>query len=296
MLHDLRLSSDRSSEAATKVFHGIGDLEAASKVFMQDGYCVFSNLLGDDSFGALLEGVDIAIAEGKLVIRDNKMNVNDDAIFANPAIESACKHPLIIKTVRSLLGSPVTLQHAKLNAKPKNKNELGSEVVWHQDFPFFPHTNTDLVACVIHLDDEDEGSGAMSFVPGSHLLGEQSHIDEKGNFNYGCLAPNNRFRTPELLLAKRGWISFHHALTLHCSGVKTHDRDRRLMVFQYRAYDSVQLAGALWRCNDYRVDDNAPDLPAARFPDGSTISLRGRSGRLFDLFGALKPNTSPKSY
>lgn len=296
MPQDSPLSSANFSEAATTLFRDYLDIEAASKVFEREGYCVFSNLLEDEAFGTLLKGVDEAISEGKLVVRDNKMNTNDDAIYAHPAIEAACKHPSLIAAARAFVGHPITLQHAKLNAKPKSENVSDGEVGWHQDFPFFPHSNCDLIACVIHLDDEDEGSGAMSFVPGSHLLGEQSHTDDHGNFIYRCMEPDNRFRPPELLLAKRGWVSFHHAFTLHGSGVKTHNRDRRLMVFQFRAYDSVQLAGVLWRCNGYKVDATAPDFPVARFPDGSTISLRGRGGRLYDLYGALKPNAPPKTY
>jgi ectoine hydroxylase-related dioxygenase (phytanoyl-CoA dioxygenase family) len=278
------------------LFEDERDLAAAKRVFLRQGYCVFKNLLGDEAFGALLEGVNAAISEGKLVIRDNKMNVNDDAVFANPAIEATCKHPSLVMAAKAFVDHPVTLQHAKFNAKPKHGTASASEVEWHQDFPFFPHSNHDLVACVIHLDDEHEGSGAMSFVPGSHLLGEQTHTDEHGNFIYRCADPDHRYAPPELLLAKRGWVSFHHALTLHCSEAKTNNRDRRLIVFQYRAYDALQLAGVLWRCNGYHVDDDVPDFPVARFPDGTSISLRGRGGRLFDLFGALKPNSSPKSY
>lgn len=293
---DLQLLSGDLFEAPSTFFNDERDVLAAREVFMREGYCVFTNLLGDEVFGTLLKGINEAISEGRLGIRDNKMNVNDDAIYAHPAIEAACRHPSIVKAAKAFVGHPVTLQHSKFNAKPKTANVSGSEVTWHQDFPFFPHSNSDLVACVIHLDDEDEGSGAMAFVPGSHLMGEKPHTDEQGNFIYGCEAPDNRYRQPELLMAKRGWISFHHALTLHCSGVKTHDHDRRLLIFQYRAYDAVQLAGVLWRCNGYRVDDDVPDLPVARFSDGTCISLRGRGGRLFDLFGALKPNTPPKSY
>ena len=296
MHHDSRLSSVNPSEESTVLFTDEHDIEAASKVFALEGYCVFSNLLSAEVVNNLLEGVDEAIAAGKLVIRDDKMNTNDDAIFANPAIEAVCKHPTIIAVARAFIGRAVTLQHAKFNAKPKSENVLESEVAWHQDFPFFPHSNSDLVACVIHLDDEDEGSGSMSFVPGSHLLGEQPHTDEQGNFIYRCREPDNRYRPAELLLAKRGWVSFHHPFTLHSSGIKTHNRDRRLMVFQYRAYDAVQLAGVLWRCNGYKVDDTEPDVNVARFPDGSRISLRGRGGRLYDLYGRLKPNSPLKSY
>jgi len=293
MHHASQSSRDSLSKASTNFFYDERDIQAAKSVFAEDGYCVFTNLLSDVDFGALLEGVKESLISGALAIRDDKMNVNNDAIFAHPAIEATCKNPSIVAAVRALIGHPVTLQHSKFNAKPIGKNVLGSEVAWHQDLPFYPHTNSDLVSCVVHLDDQDEDSGAMSFVPGSHILGEQSHTDDDGNFAYRCAEPDDRFCPAEPLLARRGWVSFHHALTIHCSGVKTNDRDRRLMVFQYRAHDAVQLAGVLWRCNGYRVDETVPDIPTAWFPDGSVMPLRGRSGRLFDVSGRLKPDASP---
>jgi hypothetical protein len=254
------------------------------------------SLPGDVAFGALLRGVDEAITQGKLAIRDNKMNANNDTIFAHSVIEAAYKHPSIIAAAKVFIGCPITLQFPKFNAKSKSENVSASEVSWHQDCPFFPHANNDLIACVIHLDDEDKGSGTLSFVPGSHLLSEQLHTYEYGNFIYCCTELDNRFRPPELLLAKRGWVSFHHVFNLHRFGVKTHNRDRRPLVFQFRVYDSVQNTGFLCRCNGYRVDDTVPDPPVARFPDGSVISLRRRGGRLFDLYGAFKLNAPPKSY
>lgn len=278
------------------LFSNLQDIEAAIQFYQSEGYCTFTNLLSDSEVHKIIEAIEQSADDGSLVLPQERMSSSDDVIYASPVLMDACRHSSIVNVARALVGHPVELQHAKLNAKPLSEDIPNSDVPWHQDYPFFPHTNHDLVACVIHLDDEDEGSGAMSFVPGSHLLGERSHLDENGVFVYRCQPPDQDLRKPTMLLARRGWISFHHCLTLHQSGIKTHKRPRRLLVYQYRAHDSVQLAGVIWRCNGFPVDPCAPQLRTARFPSGQSISLRGIGGRLYDIHGSLRPNTPSKSY
>src|SRR5947209_18609717 len=56
------------------------------------------------------------------------------------------------------------------------------EVGWHQDFPFFPHTNFDLLACMFLLDDATPDNGCMRVVPGSHRLAPLAH-EAHGRFS-----------------------------------------------------------------------------------------------------------------
>lgn len=278
------------------VFKDLKDIRNAKLEFDKNGFCVFSDLIDDHFFAEILRGVEDAIENKKLFIRDDKMNSNDDIIFAHPAIESASKNESIVAAVRTLIGSPVNLQHAKFNAKPKAASTANTAVEWHQDFPFYPHTNFDLVTCIIHLDDEDCESGSMVFVPESHKKGVLNHCDEKGNFKYCCSEPKDSLKEPYHLITPKKWISFHHCLTLHYSGIKTNDKNRRYVIFQYRAEDAIQLAGVLWRCNGYKVDPLASDIPIARFPNGEKINLRGKGGRLYDVFGILEPDKKAKQY
>ena len=45
-------------------------------------------------------------------------------------------------------------------------------VEWHQDFPYLPHTNFDVLAVMILLDDATPENGCMRVVPGSHKRGQ----------------------------------------------------------------------------------------------------------------------------
>ena len=53
-------------------------------------------------------------------------------------------HPQILDAVENLIGPNIQLHHTKLNLKPPASRQARFE--WHQDYPFFPHTNYDLVA------------------------------------------------------------------------------------------------------------------------------------------------------
>ena len=46
--------------------------------------------------------------------------------------------------------------------------EYGSPVEWHQDWAFYPHTNQDVLAVGILLDDMDPDNGPVLVLPGSH--------------------------------------------------------------------------------------------------------------------------------
>ncbi len=215
---------------------------------------------------------------------------NQDIIFAHPIIEQYVKDNRICEIAKKLIDHPIELQHSKFNAKP-TKTSIDGEVKWHQDFAFYPHSNFDLVSCVIHLDDEDESSGAMRMIPESHTGGIKSHC-KNGEFAYECTEPIENLESSELLTCKAGTVEFHHCLTFHNSAPKLKDGHRRLIIYQYRAQDAIQLSGVVWKCTGYQVSKKEVN-GKIRFPDGTVIENRGNDGRLVDLFEKFKPdNTS----
>ena len=53
-----------------------------------------------------------------------------------------------------------------MNMKPAG---TGSPVEWHQDWAFYPHTNDDILAVGVVIDDMRLDNGCLMVVPGSHL-------------------------------------------------------------------------------------------------------------------------------
>jgi ectoine hydroxylase-related dioxygenase (phytanoyl-CoA dioxygenase family) len=142
----------------------------------------------------------------------------------------------LLSVVSGLIGNNLILQYSKLNMKgPK----VGSIVEWHQDFSYYPHTNADLLSCLIYLDDATEENGCLEVIPGSHKLGLLDH-DIDGYFR----GPENI--TPLLpkkvsLVAPAGSVIFLHCLTLHFSNVNRSDKPRRAFLPAYRAADSFPI-------------------------------------------------------
>jgi len=238
---------------------------------------------------ALRSAVEEAQTAGRLKVGIDRMVENNDAIFAHECLEAICRDPRIVNFVRRLTGHPIELQHAKFNAKPE-RIDGGGEIKWHQDYPFYPHTNFDLVSCGIHLDDEDADSGPVRIIPGSHLWGVLSHC-RNGEFVYECHSEDRDLEAEpsELLHAAAGFVTFHHCLTVHRSDAKRRPGHRRILVLQYRAQDAAQIAGVIWKSTGYPVEQTASPR-YTRFPDGTRVEMRGDQGRLYDVYGRLAPD------
>jgi phytanoyl-CoA hydroxylase len=268
------------------------EADKAAAYFDQNGFVAFSDILSPAEVKALTEGVNQASAQGKLTIGDDEMPNNNDCVYAHPIIEETCRNPKLAGMARRLTGHPIELQHSKFNAKPLHDKGAG-KVNWHQDFPFYPHTNFDLVSCLIHLDDEAMDAGPLRCIPGSHRWGPMSHVGPDGKFAYQNTQRQDLEEQPSVhLQGKAGMVTFHHCLTMHTSAPKQRAGHRRFVIFQYRAQDAKQLAGVIWKCHGMQVEAPVAAPNMARFADGTRVELRGLGGRIFDVAGQLKPNVS----
>ena len=72
----------------------------------------------------------------------------------------------IVEMSSQLLGTWAVRTHgSKLNMK---SGEFGSPVHWHQDWAFYPHTNDDVLAVGVAIDDMTRENGCLLAIPGSH--------------------------------------------------------------------------------------------------------------------------------
>ena len=75
------------------------------------------------------------------------------------------RHPAVLDIVSQPIGPAFSTNGDKLNMKLAN---VGSPVEWHQDWAFYPHTNDDLLAVGVAMDDLDGGERLPLVIPGSH--------------------------------------------------------------------------------------------------------------------------------
>ena len=115
----------------------------------------------------------------------------------------------------------------------------------HQDAAFYPHSNDDVLAVGLLLDDGTAENGAMSVLPGSHRGPIHTHFDAQGRFVGACATRTWRgwigaARSCSTLPA--GSIHIHHYRLVHWSAPNTSPGDRRLLINAYSAADAVPLA------------------------------------------------------
>jgi phytanoyl-CoA hydroxylase len=159
----------------------------------------------------------------------------------DPVYRAMAEHPRIIEVLKQLIGPDIRIQGGKINLKSA---EYGSPVEWHQDWAFYPHTNDDLLAIGVMLDDMTMENGPLMVVPGSHLGPTYDHhID--GRFA-GAIDPANcpvDFSKAVPLLGRAGSCSFHHVRLIHGSAQNLSGRDRTLLLYQMAAADAWDLRG-----------------------------------------------------
>lgn len=148
----------------------------------------------------------------------------------------------MVEILKALLGpSGVRLHGSKINIKA---SAYGSPVEWHQDWPFYPHTNDDLTAVGVMLDDCSMENGPLMIVPGSHRSDAFDHHQD--GYFCGAMDPTRNevdYAKAVPLVAPAGSMSFHHVRVVHGSAQNTSSRSRTLLLYEFAAADAWPLLG-----------------------------------------------------
>jgi ectoine hydroxylase-related dioxygenase (phytanoyl-CoA dioxygenase family) len=146
----------------------------------------------------------------------------------------------ILDIVSQLIGPAIRFQNTKLNLKSP---EFGSPVEWHQDWAFYPHTNDDVLAVGVAIDDMTLENGCLMVLPGSHHGPVLDH--HQGGHFVGAVNPDGLAEQAEPIVLGAGGITLHHARLLHGSAPNTSKHPRRFLLFEYVAADAWPLVGNL---------------------------------------------------
>ncbi|MFT5116153.1 MAG: ectoine hydroxylase [Parasphingorhabdus sp.] len=150
-------------------------------------------------------------------------------------------HECILQPARDLLGPDLRLQSSKLNMKSAG---FGAAVEWHQDWAFYPHTNDDILAVGVLLDDMTLENGALLMLPGSHKGPVHDHHN-KDHF-VGAIRPSElNLDIAQPVIAPAGSISLHHVRLVHGSDINRSGADRKLLLFEITAADAFPITGGL---------------------------------------------------
>ncbi len=159
----------------------------------------------------------------------------------HPAYAAAARHEKVVEILGRLISPGLRFDTGKLNLKDADG---GAAVEWHQDWAFYPHTNDDLAAVGIMLDDVEAENGPLMVIPGSHRGPVYDH-HSGGAFCGAVDVGDNDIGLYQAVpvLGSAGSISIHHCRTLHGSVPNRSARPRRLLLYQYLAADAFPLLG-----------------------------------------------------
>jgi phytanoyl-CoA hydroxylase len=161
----------------------------------------------------------------------------------HPIFDEIVRSQPVVEILTQLIGPGLRLHGSKLNMKSA---QYGSPVEWHQDWAFYPHTNDDILAIGVLLDDCDLENGPMLVTPGTHTgNGMWNHHGEDGCFA-GLIDPDliqDEISRAVPCMGKAGSMSFHHVRALHGSAMNTSNRQRNLLLYEVAASDAWPLAG-----------------------------------------------------
>lgn len=233
-------------------------LTADQKAFYEtEGYLVLENRIPMD----VIEGIRAEIARFEDMARgmtasDDKLDLEDSHKPDDPRIRRV-KRPdtqseafrdlmysdHILAPVRDLIGPNLRLKTSKLNMKSAG---YGAAIEWHQDWAFYPHTNDDVLAVGVIIDDMGEENGPLMVFPGTHKGPVHDH-HANGVFAGGMSLADAGLDVKDAvtLTGPAGSISIHHARIVHGSALNRSDRSRRLCFYEMMTADAWPLMGIM---------------------------------------------------
>jgi len=139
--------------------------------------------------------------------------------------------------IADLIGPNVKFHHSKINAKLPGGT---TAVKWHQDFPFTPHSNDDLITALLMVDEVTLENGPLEVLSGSHK-GELFSLWHDGKFTGAIedsLAEDCKKKS-KICIGSAGSVCLMHTRLLHGSAPNFSNHPRKLFICVYSAEDAV---------------------------------------------------------
>lgn len=159
----------------------------------------------------------------------------------HPLFMEMARHPRLTGILAKLVAPHMRLHGSKINMKSAG---YGAPVEWHQDWAFYPHTNDDVLAVGVMIDDMTDDNGPLMMIPGSHRGPIHDHHQDGrfvGAIDAGACGID--FSAAEIVTGRAGACSFHHVRLVHGSSTNASGTDRRLLLYQVAAADAWDLRG-----------------------------------------------------
>ena len=226
--------------------------------FDQQGYLLVENAVSAELLSALQsqfqtwveESRDHAEAYGETIDGRARFDLEPGHSTEKPALRrvnspvevsdayyQAMANSRVPDLIAELIGPNIKYHHSKINSKLPGGQ---TEVKWHQDFPFTPHSNDDLITALLLVDEVTEENGPLQVVPGSHK-GEIYDLWHNGLFT-GAVSDEVRdycLQNAEICTGTAGSVCLMHTRLLHGSTANLSGKPRTLFITVYSAEDAL---------------------------------------------------------
>ena len=229
------------------------------KKYNEDGFVIIDNVIDKDFLNKVKLATTKIVEKASLIDNSNdqydladnhsRSKISVRRIKQPHSFDNTFKdllyYPSVIQKVKSLLGTNFRLHNGKINLKSPSAGDL---VDWHQDWAFYPHSNDDVLAVGIMLDDMTSENGSVLFIPGSHK-GKIYNHHHNGYFAGAIDIEKDNIDLSDAfeVTGKAGSITIHHARLLHASKPNNSNTMRRFLLWEFAASDAWPLMGI----NDY---------------------------------------------
>jgi len=208
-------------------------LNEEEKIFYENKYNEYAKI-----YGSSVKGDETCRIRGNKIFRLH--------IAAKWAADLV-RHPLLIQTVSQILDTPnLLIWSSDLAVKPANSTQCFG---WHQD-EAYAHLGPEdkLLTAWIAFSDSNSNNGCVSFIRGSHKLGQLAHKSQartpEQNLVLGQVVADQHLiedLAEDVINCeiKVGEASLHAWRTIHSSKPNQSDKDRIGLAVRYMAADVI---------------------------------------------------------
>ena len=235
--------------------------QSQKDAFWRDGFIVVENSVSQDSLAAMRAEFSTWVEESRSQTDDYGETLDGRPRFdlqpghsaEKPALrrvqspeevsdvfEQAMRTAGAVDYCAELVGPSIRFHHGKINSKQPG---TATAIKWHQDFPFQPMTNDDLITCLLFLDEVTLENGPLEVLPGSHKGPLYSHW-HNGTFTGAVddsVVDPHRDKIVKCT-GPAGAVCLMHSSLLHGSAPNLSDTPRTLYITTYYAEDAIELS------------------------------------------------------
>lgn len=227
--------------------------------FHRDGFLVVEGVLAADDVAALQQDFDHWVEESRGHAEGWGATIDGRARFdlegdhradhpslrrvsspteISPAYQRVALQSAMATIAAQLIGAGGTrFHHSKINSKlPRT----ATQVKWHQDFLFTPHSNDDIVTALLMISEVTPQNGPLNVIPGSHKGPLWSHWqDQRFTGAVDEDVVTQQCQAPVACYGPAGSVCFMHTRLLHASSPNQTELPRTLFIGVYAAEDAL---------------------------------------------------------